>query len=186
VQKIHDLLQERSGSRAALIAYSGSAHLVMPLTKDAGIINSFAADLSPRIMPREGEAAAEAFKLANQQLENASLSGSILFIADSLPDSLDFTTEKNTAPVHLLGMVGKDGIDTLRSTVQQKGATFTPVTVDDSDVSRLSKLVETSFSARPDKNNASSHWQDRGWWLTIIIATLALWWFRPGWVIAWN
>ncbi len=186
VQKIHDLLELRSGSRAALIAYSGSAHLVMPLTKDAGIINSFAADLSPKIMPREGEAAAEAFKLANRQLKNASLNGSILSIADSLPDSLDFITEKNTAPVHVLGMIGPNGLDSLRSTVQKNGATFTPVTVDDSDVTRLSKLVKTSFSARPDKNNASSHWQDRGWWLNIIIAALGLWWFRPGWVIAWN
>ncbi len=186
VQKIHDLLKLRSGSRAALIAYSGSAHLVMPLTKDASIINSFAADLSPKIMPREGDAAAEALALANQQLENAGLSGSILFIADSLPDSLNFTAEKNTAPVQVLGMIGNDGTETLRSASQKSGATFTPVTVDDSDVKRLSKLVETSFSARPDENESGSHWQDRGWWLTIVIAGLGLWWFRPGWVIAWN
>lgn len=186
VQKIHDLLEVRSGSRASLIAYSGSAHLVMPLTKDAGIINSFAADLAPKIMPREGEAAAEALDLATQQLEDSGYSGSILFIADSLPDSLNFTAEKNTAPVQVLGMIGNDGTETLRSATQNAGATFTPVTVDDSDVTRLSKLVETSFSARPDQNENGTHWQDRGWWLTIVIAGLGLWWFRPGWVIAWN
>ncbi|MCF6311539.1 MAG: VWA domain-containing protein [Verrucomicrobiales bacterium] len=186
VQKIHDLLEERSGSRAALIAYSGSAHLVMPLTKDAGIINSFATDLSPKIMPREGDAATEALALAKQQLKNASLSGSILFIADSLPDSLNFSTDKNSAPVQVLGMIGNDGIDSLRSAAQKSGSAFTPVTVDDSDVSRLSRLIETSFSAKADENDSGKHWQDRGWWLTIVIAGLGLWWFRPGWVIAWN
>jgi len=186
VQKIHDLLELRKGSRAALIAYSGSDHLVMPLTKDTGIINSFATDLSPAIMPREGDAAAEALRLANQQLKNAGLSGSILFITDSLPDSLDFTADKNSAPVQLLGIIGNDGTDRLRSMAQKSGATFTPVTVDDSDVNRLSKLVETSFSARGDTKESGSHWQDRGWWLTILIAGLGLWWFRPGWVIAWS
>ena len=33
-QKIHDLLQLRLGAKTALIAYSGSAHLAMPLTVD--------------------------------------------------------------------------------------------------------------------------------------------------------
>ena len=116
----------------------------MPLTKDADIINSFAADLPPKIMPREGDAAVDALKLANQQLKNSGYTGPILFIADSLADSLDFTADKNTAPVQVLGMIGNDGIETLRSVAQKSGATFTSVTVDDSDVTRLSKLVETS------------------------------------------
>ena len=34
VQKIHDLLALRSGARSALIAYAGTPHLVMPLTRD--------------------------------------------------------------------------------------------------------------------------------------------------------
>lgn len=185
-QKIHDLLEIRSGSQAALVAYSGSAHLVMPLTKDSGIINSFAADLSPKIMPLQGDAAAKALILADQQLKKAKSSGSILFITDDLPDSLDFTADKNISPVQVLGIIGNDGTEALRSKAQNAGATYTPVTVDDSDAKRLSKLVETSFSARPDENDTGAHWQDRGWWLSVLIAGLGLWWFRPGWVIAWN
>lgn len=186
VQKIHDLLEIRSGSQASLIAYSGSAHLVMPLTKDAGIINSFAADLSAKIMPREGDAAAEALMLAKQQLDKAGISGSILFISDSMPNTLNFTEKNNTYPVQVLGMIGDNGIENLRTTAQKSGASFTPVSVDERDVKRLSSLIETSFSARPDENNNNPHWQDRGWWITILIAGLGLWWFRPGWVIAWN
>jgi hypothetical protein len=51
-QKIRDLLAERRGTRSALIAYAGSAHLVMPLTRDADLIARFAAELSPDVMPR--------------------------------------------------------------------------------------------------------------------------------------
>ena len=68
VQKIHDLLALRSGARSALIAYAGTSHLVVPLTRDAGIVNTFAAALNPKIMPDDGDAAVEALALADQVL----------------------------------------------------------------------------------------------------------------------
>ena len=68
VQKIHDLLALRSGARSALIAYAGTSHLVVPLTRDAGIVNTFAAALDPKIMPDDGDAAVEALALADQVL----------------------------------------------------------------------------------------------------------------------
>ena len=47
VIKIHDLLELKNDVRTGLIAYAGSAHLVMPLTSDAGIINNFAEAFEP-------------------------------------------------------------------------------------------------------------------------------------------
>ena len=49
--KIHDLLALRRGSVTALVAYAGSAHLVLPLTQDGDLITEFAAQLDPSIMP---------------------------------------------------------------------------------------------------------------------------------------
>ena len=46
-QKIHDLLKLRIGAKTALIAYSGSAHLTMPLTVDPKIIDMFSQALTP-------------------------------------------------------------------------------------------------------------------------------------------
>jgi len=186
VQKIHDLLELRSGARSGLIAYSGSAHLVMPLTKDTDIINTFAADLSAKVMPRQGNAAAEALTLAAQQLTHAKTSGSILFITDDLPESLILSAKGHARQVQVLGITGSDSMAALQSSAQKHGANFTPLTVDNSDINRVAKQLETSFSAMPDDNQDAPHWQDRGWWLTLVIAGLALWWFRPGWVIAWN
>ncbi len=42
VIKMTDLLKQRSDTQAALIAYSGTAHLVLPLAKDHSVIQSFA------------------------------------------------------------------------------------------------------------------------------------------------
>ena len=67
-QKVHDLVQQRAGAKTSLIAYSGSAHVVMPATSDDGIIDTFAQALDPKIMPKEGDVAAEALRLADQTL----------------------------------------------------------------------------------------------------------------------
>lgn len=189
VQKIHDLLELRSGSRSALIAYSGSAHRVMPLTKDADIINSFATDLSPKIMPSEGDAAIQALTLARAQLIEANASGSILFIGDSLPTTLDFTAQNKSAssvPVQMLGIIGTDGQASLQASSQKAGGSFTAVSIDDSDVKRAARLAQSSFSPKADDKQDKEHWQDQGWWFTLLIAGFGLCWFRPGWVIAWN
>src|SRR5580704_1740235 len=84
VQKIHDLLALPSGARSALIAYAGTSHLVVPLTRDAGIVNTFAAALDPKIMPDDGDAAAEALALADEVLAKSGQSGSIVWITDGI------------------------------------------------------------------------------------------------------
>ena len=82
-QKIHDLLKQRAGAKTSLIAYAGTAHVVMPATTDGGIIDTFAQALDPKIMPKDGDAAADALRLAEQTLAEAG-SGSILWITDSI------------------------------------------------------------------------------------------------------
>ncbi|ODT16549.1 MAG: hypothetical protein ABS35_27980 [Kaistia sp. SCN 65-12] len=59
-QKIGDLLKLRDGMPAGLIAYSGSAHLVLPPTPDRDVVIGMAGALSPAIMPREGDQLADA------------------------------------------------------------------------------------------------------------------------------
>ena len=45
--KLHDLTARRSGARTALIAYAGSAHLVLPATDDPALLDSFIQALAP-------------------------------------------------------------------------------------------------------------------------------------------
>ncbi|QFU23274.1 VWA domain-containing protein [Shewanella eurypsychrophilus] len=54
-QKIEDLIQLREGGPTALIVYSGSAHLAMPLTRDSSVFSPLLHAVSSDIMPREGK-----------------------------------------------------------------------------------------------------------------------------------
>jgi Ca-activated chloride channel family protein len=83
-QKLHDLLDLRQGGATGLIAYSGSAHLVMPLTRDARIVNTMAEGLGPDTMPVEGDALADAISLAGKLFNQSGRIGSVVVIADTV------------------------------------------------------------------------------------------------------
>ncbi|MFA9453979.1 MAG: VWA domain-containing protein, partial [Candidatus Aminicenantaceae bacterium] len=85
-QKVRDLLVERAGSRTALIAYAGSAHMILPLTEDAQILELYLDSLSPDIMPEQGKNAAEALALAEELLAQEQAPGTILFMTNSIEE----------------------------------------------------------------------------------------------------
>jgi Ca-activated chloride channel homolog len=183
VQKIHDLNTLRPGAKTALIAYSGSAHRVMPPTSDAGIIDSFAGELSPQVMPKEGDAAADALKMADEIIAKSGQRGWVLWIADAsdagqTPALTDYR-EKGRAPVSALAVAG-DGpeLDSLKAAASALGADFVPVTPDDADVKRLAS--NTRFSSAAD--GTSERWRDAGYYFVPLLAAINLFWFRRGWV----
>ena len=175
----------------------------MPLTRDASLIEGSAAELSPAIMPVEGDVAGQALALANQQLQKSRQRGSILLVTDSVAaDQLPLLTayrQNGGAPVHILAVAGEPGVPlppdsppapaldraALEKAASAAGATLTLVSPDDSDVQRLVRHVATSISAA-QAADASARWQDAGYWLVPVVALLALVWFRPGWVVPWQ
>lgn len=64
--KLLELLKQRKEGQTALIAYSGDAHVVSPLTDDAKTIAALVPTLSPEVMPTIGSNASTAFTLADQ------------------------------------------------------------------------------------------------------------------------
>ncbi|MCL1048943.1 VWA domain-containing protein [Shewanella abyssi] len=85
-QKIADLLALREGGTTALIVYSGSAHIAMPLTKDEAVFLPLLDAISPKVMPRKGKfaeyALVEIDKLLNDDQPLAA--ASVLWITDGL------------------------------------------------------------------------------------------------------
>jgi Ca-activated chloride channel family protein len=183
VQKIHDLLALRPGAKTALVAYSGSAHRVMPLTTDAGIIDSFAGELDPKVMPVEGDVAGEALRLGDEIVAKSSQRGWVLWVGDGVaPDQASALTEyrdKGRTPVSVLA-VAREGpeFDSLKDAAATLGADLVPVTPDDADVRRLAG--NTRFSAAAD--GTAERWRDAGYWLVPALAVACLFWFRRGWV----
>lgn len=196
IQKIRDLVALRRGALNGLIAYSGSAHLVIPLTRDSAIIESFAVELSPEIMPTEGDAPAEGILLASAQLKKSGQSGSVLLITDAVSeDQLQASIrhqKEHRFPVHLLaiasenpgGSVSAPALDlsNLRKTARALDGSLTVVTVDGQDVENIASKIEKDLTTMilPE---SGQRWKDAGFWLVPIIAILSLMWFRRGWVV---
>jgi Ca-activated chloride channel family protein len=184
VQKVHDLLALRPGSKTALIAYSGSAHVVMPLTTDATIIESFASDLDPSVLPTEGDVAANALKKASNIVTKSGQRGWVLWIADAAaPDQLPPLRDyrKNTlTPVTILAAAGEGPeLDSLKNAATALGTSSIPLTPDDADVHRLANNAR--FSAATD--GTEERWRDCGYWFVPLLAAINLAWFRRGWVL---
>ena len=183
VQKVHDLLGRRGGSKAALIAYAGSAHLVMPPTSDGDIIDTFAASLEPKIMPEEGDVAAEALQLADKTLAAVG-GGSILWITDGVhPDevaAVSLWRSKTRTPVKVLAPVSDEaGLKALRSGAEAASSDLIQLTADDSDIDRIERAAKFSSPAPMD---GGDRWQDSGYWLTPLLLFLMVPFFRKGWM----
>ncbi|RYD65706.1 MAG: VWA domain-containing protein [Verrucomicrobiaceae bacterium] len=183
VQKVHDLLERRGGSKAALIAYAGSAHLVMPPTTDGGIIDSFAGSLDPKIMPEEGDAASEALELADKTLAAVG-GGSILWITDGVnPDevaAVSLWRSKTRTPVKVLAPLSDESeMKTLQSGAEVSSSELIQLTADDSDIDRLERAAKFSSPAPMD---GGDRWQDSGYWLMPLLLLLMLPFFRKGWM----
>lgn len=89
--KILDLLAERKEGYTALIAYSGSAHVVAPLSDDANTLAALVPSLTPTIMPSLGSRAEDAINEAITLLKNAQFSGGriVLFTDEVVPEAAE-------------------------------------------------------------------------------------------------
>jgi Ca-activated chloride channel family protein len=196
VLKIHDLLEYKKDTRTGLIAYAGSAHLVMPLTSDSGVINNFAAALEPAIMPLAGDEPAEAILLASQRLRKAAAPGSIVLITDAIDASqlsaLQDIHQQERFDVHILAMAAGPEVippagshparaldlDSLSKAARVMGGTVTVVSADKSDVRSLSTLVERSIRHSPAQEG--QQWQDNGYFLLLLLIPVLISFFRHG------
>lgn len=186
--KLHDLLALRADAPTGLIAYAGSAHLVVPATTDGRVVEQMAAALAPEVMPTEGDVLVEALQMAAQQLHAQQLNGSALVITDGIsPAQLDkFSQQGAPLPLQILAVVAND------ETAVQNGisqgarllkASFSLLSADDGDVRRI--------NARAVSENASIggdtlRWRDDGYLLLPLILLMLLLWGMRGWSMAWE
>ena len=181
--KVSDLLALRPATRNALLAYAGSAHLVMPLTEDASIIGSFAGELSPEIMPVPGENAGAVLALATEQLQRRGESGSILFLADDFtPEAVEAARNHRKSggvPVHVL-LANSIETPLADEFAKAGGGSTILMTPDQSDVELLSGRLRRSATFSLE---SGERWRDDGFLLVPLLALCGLLWFRKGWVL---
>ena len=200
VQKISDLLALRPGAKTGLIAYAGSAHLVMPLTADPDIIRYFAAELRPDVMPQAGDDPVAAVALARARLQASGLPGSVVLVTDGVDAAftaaLGDERDRGGADVHVLAVAAGPEVvppvdsppapaldrESLERAARAGGGRLVVVTPDDSDVRSLSSNIERSIAAAPVLEG--ERWKDAGYYLLLLFAALVLLLFRPGGAVA--
>jgi Ca-activated chloride channel family protein len=189
--KMRDLFAVRGQETSGLIAYSGSAHLVMPLTKDTRVIELMAAELDPSVMPVDGDHLNEALELARQQFDRSQSDGSILVITDSIDESqLDQLTkyrQNDSPPAQVLAMIPEP--KAARAAVSRGAkaldASVYTSTADDSDVRGIvagARRMVNKISAHQE----GSRQRDEGYMLVPAIAALIALWARRGWSLKWQ
>jgi Ca-activated chloride channel family protein len=199
-QKIGDLLALRAGTRTGLIAYAGSAHLVMPLTSDPEVIRFFANELEPDVMPEAGDDPVRAIELANRRLRASGLPGSILLVADYVdPEQsrelarlreeggADVTVYAVAAGPEVVPPPGSPPAPALDRAAMARaakagGGSLVLVSPDDADIRQLDAAVDRSIAAAPLLEG--ERWVDFGYWLLPFFALPVLLFFRPGGAVA--
>lgn len=209
--KVMDLVATRTGSRTALIAYAGSAHIVVPPSTDVDVLQPFLESLDPAIMPMHGAAAQNALPLAMALLGDQAAGGTLLFVNDGF-DAADiaplaeFAGQPGTPAMAAL-VVGTDAggvalmpdgspvmaagggrLDTsvdpalLRRVASAAGVTVVRAGAGDADVRQLTRAIQSNLRLADDPD---ARWRDQGWWFLWPAALLSLLWFRRGWTMQW-
>ena len=184
--KLRDLLVLRKGSSTGLIVYSGSAHLVMPLTRDNRIISAMVEDLTPELMPEEGDVLTEAIELAETLFTRAGVPGSVLVMTDSVsPSQLQILAVGDVGlPAQFLSIHSSSApLDPgIENAAAEMRASVVRLTVDQSDVERLAGRARSKIRS-VNSDQMGDRWQDSGYALLPFIALCALMWSRKGWMV---
>lgn len=180
--KIADLAMKRKGQPMGLVAYAGSSHLVLPPTRDVDVVAEMAAEISPEVMPVEGDRLDLAIRTAGEVLKQSAEGGSLLVMADSVnadPKALAAARQEAGAlPVQLLELAGPEAPETesVRTAARElKGRVVDP-TPDDADVESIASNADRNAAA--GLTGESDRWQEAGYWLTPALALLAALSFR--------
>lgn len=209
--KINDFLQANPRARIALVGYAGTAHTIVPLTRDYKIIESHIETLSPKVIPFRGSDLEKAIVLADTLMSVTTAPGTLLIFSDDFTDRdfdliQNFTTRTNNkvdimpintpAGANVPAFNGRgslyDGNEPVHSAINMaalnringlENTTVHKLTLDKSDVELIAKYISEhlKFTEKPEEKK--DQWSDVGLLFAIPSAFLFLFWFRKGWVV---
>ena len=180
-QKIRDLIARRAGGHVGLVAYAGTAHLVMPLTEDPTVLLPFLEALDPGLMPEAGRSASAAAALAETLLAGEETPGSILFVTDGIdPANVAAFPEGDSARVALI--VAAEAGAEIADWSRRADVATVAVSIDDGDVRALQRALASSLARSAA---AEGRLQDDGWILALPAGLVLLLWFRRGTTLRW-
>ncbi|MGE9270778.1 MAG: VWA domain-containing protein [Verrucomicrobiales bacterium] len=182
--KIADLAEIRQGQPLGLIAYAGSAHLVLPPTKDTNTVAQMAGEITPEIMPIPGDRLDLALLKADKILASQETAGSILIVADSIKSpnqGLHHAWEEGHQPpinVLLIQSPASPPAESSSRAAKAIGAKMIAMTSDPSDVEKVVRDAARPPRVSDQELTEGEQWHEGGWWLVSILVALSAWSFR--------
>lgn len=195
--KITDLLQLRGLARSALVVYSGTAHVAVPLTNDPSLYDIFLGAIEPEIMPVEGKVPKNALDLAIKILDRTGVAGSVLLISDDASGLSDVAARVagQQGLKHQILVLGIGSLKppatgqylpldepSLKQVARNGGGTYRRWTANDADIRQINRHVLSHYTASLGGVQPRI---DMGYWLLYPIAIFLLLWFRKGWTLQW-
>ncbi|MEL1266029.1 VWA domain-containing protein [Pseudoxanthomonas putridarboris] len=201
--KLARLLDARSGGQVALVVYADDAFTVTPLTEDAANIRLYLDDLSPDIMPVDGQRPARGIAWATRLLKQADArQGEILLIsdrADSEARDAAAAAKSQGYTVSALGVgsaagaayrgsdgtIGRAALDSgsLQRLASAGGGRYQALTAGDADLSSLGVLLPEQAAQAEAGMGSGKAWRDEGYWLLLPLMLLSLLAFRRGGIL---
>ena len=209
--KIRDLLTRLPEALVGVVAFSGEAFVVSPLTEDPATIHSLLPELSPTIMPTPGHNIKKALQLAAQLIQqNGQTQGHIFLFTATEPNAADIKQAKQLANngirVSVLGLAtplgapvpndlagfernqqGKTLMSKLpQTTLRQLAAAgqgqYSTVQSNQSDLKVLLQALQPSSKQWQTAKQRSDQWEEEGLWLLIPMLILLVFAFRKQWL----
>jgi Ca-activated chloride channel family protein len=203
-QKIIELLALRGDANTALIAFSGSAHTVMPITNDSEMIRHFLDSLDNQLMPTSGKRPQAVLSIASKLFEPTVVPGTLLLMGDG--GSAETVSEfanffESQSHQLIVWAFGKSSrveqkgdldesvssiipmqLSQLESLVDNSHGRLVMMSHDKQDVQKVYQSIENNLVIVED---SSRPWLDSGYPLVYLMALLFLFWFRRGWTLQW-
>lgn len=208
--KLKDFFDANPKSKVGLVAYAGTAHSVVPFSKDYKTINRQVEALRPDIMPIQGSILTEALNLADSLLNPILAPSNILVVTDNIEQDMISRLSQTAAKTHIEIMTistpsgstipirnrdlkdanGDEVITRLDPIVINQlkeidNINSVTVTLDNSDVEILATRISNNLIFELDKENTEDEWIDAGYLLIPILLFFSLMSFRRGWRVQW-
>jgi len=210
--KLHDLIQRRAGARNALIAYAGSAHLVLPATDDPALLDTFMQALSTELIGKPGKNIGAVIDQAKRLLAAEKTPGTLLLITDGADTSqlagLEKQLDGSGLQVLILAVGSEDGgvihdangqvrTDSngrpalgsfdqaaIKQLASAMDAPLGSLTLNNDDLDWIELHAQHHFQSASDEQR-ELHWKDAGYWLCWPLLLLAFLSVRKGWSVNW-
>lgn len=179
--KIADLANARKGQPLGLIAYAGSAHVVLPPTRDTDVVAEMANEISPAIMPVSGDRLDLALREATRVLGRADRGGTVVVITDEVdtdPAALREAARQFDYPVQFLQIRSPETpvAQSFSSAAKTLRASVEVLSVDDRDIESIVRRAARAPVAQ--SGDGSDRWEDSGYWFLPLLGILLLFSFR--------